>query len=266
MLYSETGLSIVRSNPRYSTCHCPLPGHDDRHASSVIYHDSHMFVCFRCHVRIPLEKLVADLGIGTFDFERPEDFSPNLFKEPFHYQPLTDEALAYLAERGLNDPTNLPEWVVSPAKNNGVGFLFQNAGKVFGFQVRLFPAFVERETVRYILEGDRLPWFGDLKAAKQCDLPLLVFEKAFGALKAQVAANTFDLPFIALGSAGSHYQKELLNIVGPTTRFVLDNDEAGRRAADSVKRAGFRAFIPRRPIDDEPLERVAEIVQKILAR
>ena len=125
MMYGDTGLKIVRSNPRYSTCHCPLPGHTDRHASSVIYHDSHMFVCFRCHVRMPLEKLVEDLGLGTFEFQRPEDFAPLLYTENFLYQPLTDEALGYLGERGIEDFSKLPEWVVSPAKNNGVSFLFQ---------------------------------------------------------------------------------------------------------------------------------------------
>lgn len=263
-MYRETGLSIVRSNRRYSTCHCPLPGHDDRHASSVIYHDTNMFVCFRCHVRLPLEKLLEQLGLGTFEFERPQDFFPVLFKEPFSLQPLTDEALAYLEERGFSDPTRLPDWVVSPAKNNGVGFLFQNAGRVFGFQVRLFPAFVERETVRYVLEGDRLPWFGDLSVARRDRLPILVFEKAFGTLKAHVAADMFGLNCVALCSAGSNYQRQLLDLVGANARFVFDNDEAGRRAADSVKRQGFRAFIPKNPIDDQPLEKVGEIVQKIL--
>ena len=263
-MYGETGLKIVRSNPRYSTCHCPLPGHTDRHASSVIYHDSHMFVCFRCHVRIPLEKLLSELGLGTFEVERAADFSPVLFKEIFKFQPLTDEALAYLESRGIEDFSKLPEWVVSPAKNNGVSFLFQNNGRVFGFQTRLFPAFVERETVRYVLEGERLPWFGDLKQAKQFGLKVLVFEKAFGALKAQVAANTFDLPFVALCSAGSHYQRELLDLVGISTKFVFDNDAAGRGAAEKVKLAGFRAFIPNRPIDDESIEKIGEIVQKIL--
>lgn len=266
MMYGDTGLKIVRSNPRYSTCHCPLPGHTDRHASSVIYHDSHMFVCFRCHVRMPLEKLVEDLGLGTFEFQRPEDFAPLLYTENFLYQPLTDEALGYLGERGIEDFLKLPEWVVSPAKNNGVSFLFQNAGKVFGFQTRLFPAFVERETVRYVLEGERLPWFGDLAHAKRFKVQTLVFEKAFGALKAQVAANTFNLPFVALCSAGSNYQRDLLNLVSPTTKFVFDNDAAGIRAAETVKNAGFRAFIPKFPIDDETIERTAEIIQKILEK
>lgn len=266
MMYQDTGLKIVRSNPRYSVCHCPLPGHSDRHASSVIYHDTHTFVCFRCHVRLPLEVLVRDLGLGEFEFERPDGFSPVLFNEDFHFRPLTNEALGYMEGRGLDDPTKFPEWVVSPAKNNGVSFLFRNAGKAFGFQTRLFPAFVEKETVRYILEGKRLPWFGDLAHAKQFGLKIVVFEKAFGALKAQVAANTFDLPFVALSSAGSNYQKELLDVVGPDARFVFDNDEAGRRAAQAVKAAGFRAFIPLRPIDDESIERVGEIVEKILEK
>ena len=261
-MYEDTGLKIVRSNPRYSICHCPLPGHMDRHASSVIYHDSHMFVCFRCHVRMPLEKLVQELGIGTFECERAEDFNPVLFSEGFSYRPLTDEALAYLREREIYDFEKLPQWVVSPAKNNGIGFLFKNANKIFGLQVRLFPAFVEKQTVRYVLEGERLPWFGDLQYARK----IVVFEKAFGALKAQVAANTFNLPYTALCSAGSNYQNSLLDILPPTARFVFDNDEAGRRAAASVKQRGFRVFIPKKPIDDESVERVGEIVQRILEK
>ena len=263
-MYGETGLKIVRSNNRYTTCHCPLPGHNDKHASSVIYHDTNMFVCFRCHVKIPLEKLVEDLELGVFEFERSADFRPVLYTENFSYQPLTDEALSYLGERGIDDPTKLPEWVVSPGKNNGIGFLFQNAGKVSGFQVRLFPAFVERQTVRYVLEGDRLPWFGDLHHAKKFGLLVLVFEKAFGTLKAQVAANIFGLPIVAVCSAGSNYQRQLLDIVGPTAKFIFDKDEAGARAAMSVKALGMRSFLPKLPIDDEPIERVAEIINKIL--
>ena len=107
-MYGDTGLKIVRSNPRYSVCHCPLPGHTDRHASSVIYHDTHTFVCFRCHVRLPLEILVRDLGLGEFEVERPEGFAPVLYDEDFHFRPLTNEALGYMEGRGLDDPTKFP--------------------------------------------------------------------------------------------------------------------------------------------------------------
>lgn len=264
MRYGETGLKITHSNPRYSVCHCPLPGHDDRHASSVIYHDSNMFVCFRCHVRMPLEELLKNLGFGVFEFERVEDFNPILFEEVIKYQPLTNEGISYIQSRGFEKLEHLPQWVVSPARNNGVSFLFQNGGRVFGYQTRLFPAFVTRETVRYVLEGKRLPWFGDLQHGKQFKTKVIVFEKAFGTLKAQYAANMYDLPVTAICSAGSNFQHGLLDLVTLDSPFVFDNDEAGRRAADFVKRRGYRVFIPKFPIDDSTVENVAKIIEKII--
>ena len=262
--YSETGLRITSSNSRYSVCHCPLPGHDDRHASSVIYHDSNMFVCFRCHVRMPLEQLLKDLGFGSFEFERMEDFNPVLFDETFRYQALTKEALLYIESRGFSELEHLPSWVVSPAKNNGVSFLFKNNNRVFGYQTRLFPAFVTRETVRYVLEGKRLPWFGDLQHAKQFGTKVIVVEKAFGTLKVQYAANKYNLPVTAICSAGSNFQHALLDLVNLNVPFVFDNDVAGRSAADIVKRQGYQAFIPTQPLDDAPVDKVVRIIEKII--
>jgi len=264
MRYDETGLKITTSNPRYSVCHCPLPGHNDKHASSVIYHDNNMFVCFRCHVRMPLEQLLKEVGLGVFEFDRPETFNPVLFTEKVRYQPLTDEALLYIESRGFTELEYLPSWVVSPLKNNGVGFLFQNNQKVFGYQVRLFPAFVQKQTMRYVLEGRRLPWFGDLQHGKQYGTKIIVFEKAFGALKAQVAANKYGLPVTALSTAGSHYQHKLLDIVDINSPFVFDNDTAGRSAAEVLKKNGYKVFIPRYPIDDSSVDNVARMVEKII--
>lgn len=266
MRYDETGLKIVSSNSRYTVCHCPLPGHNDRHASSVIYHDTNTFVCFRCHVRMNLEVLLKELGLGVFEFDRPETFNPVLFTEKVRYQPLTDEALLYMGSRGFKELEYLPSWVVSPIKNNGVAFLFQNNQHVFGYQVRLFPAFVQKQTVRYVLEGRRLPWFGDLQHAKQYGTKIVVFEKAFGALKAQVAANKYDLPVTALSAAGSHFQHKLLDIVDINCPFVFDNDVAGKNAADVLKKRGYRVFIPHYPIDDSSVDNVARILEKIIGR
>jgi len=264
MRYGETGLRITSSNPRYSVCHCPLPGHSDTHASSVIYHDNNMFVCFRCHVRMPLEQLLKELGLGDFDFERVEDFNPVLFSEEIKYQPLTKEALLYIESRGFSEFEYLPQWVASPQKNNGVAFLFQNNRRVFGYQTRLFPAFVKKETVRYVLEGRRLPWFGDLGHALQFGIKVIVFEKAFGTLKAQYAANKYGLPVTAVCSAGSNFQRALLDLVDLNVPFVFDNDVAGRSAADFVKKQGYRAWIPKLPIDDTPVDNVARIIEKII--
>jgi hypothetical protein len=264
MRYGETGLRITSSNPRYSVCHCPLPGHSDTHASSVIYHDSNMFVCFRCHVRMPLEQLLKDLGLGDFDFEREEEFNPVLFSDELRYQPLTKEALLYIESRGFSELQYLPQWVVSPSKNNGVSFIFQNNNKVFGYQTRLFPVFVKKETVRYVLEGQRLPWFGDLWHGKQFGTHVIVFEKAFGTLKAQYAANKYGLPVTAICSAGSNFQHRLLDLVDLNVPFVFDNDVAGRSAADFVTKQGYRALIPKLPIDDTPVDNVARIIEKII--
>ncbi len=262
--YSDTGLRITHSNPRYSVCHCPLPGHTDTHASSVIYHDNNMFVCFRCHVRMPLEILLKQLGFGSFEFERVEDFNPVLYNEDIKYQPLTKEALLYIESRGFSELEHLPQWVVSPQKNNGVSFLFQNSGQVFGYQTRLFPAFVQRETARYVLEGRRLPWFGDLQHGLQYKTKIIVVEKAFGALKMQYAANKYELPVTAISCAGSNFQGALLDIVNLNCPFVFDNDTAGKSAASFVKKMGYRAFIPALPIDDMPVDRVAKVIEKII--
>lgn len=264
MRYSETGLRIVHSNNRYSTCHCPLPGHNDTHASSVIYHDNNMFVCFRCHVRMPLEELLKQLGFGTFEFERSEDFNPVLYDEDIKYQPLTKEALLYIEGRGFPEFEYLPQWVVSPAKNNGVSFLFKNSGRVFGYQTRLFPAFVQKETMRYVLEGRRLPWFGDLQHGLQYKTKIIVVEKAFGALKVQYAANKYDLPVTAISCAGSHFQRALLDLVDLNAPFIFDNDTAGKSSASFVKKQGYRALIPQYPLDDTPVDNVAKIIEKII--
>lgn len=264
-MYGETGLRIVRSNQRYTTCHCPLPGHSDKHASSVIYHDSNTFVCFRCHIRLPLSQLLRELGLGEFDFETPEaEFNPTLFSENVRIQPLTDEAIFYLESRGFTSLEMLPSWVSSPLKNNGLAFLFQNFGKLFGTQVRLFPHFVTTPSVRYVFEGKRLAWFGDLQHAKQYKTKIVVFEKAFGALRAQVVANKHEFPVTALCSAGSNIQPEILDLVGPVTPFVFDRDEAGFRAAKFVKSKGFQVFIPTHPFDEMSEEGVKKILDKLL--
>lgn len=263
-MYDETGLHIVKSNPRYSVCRCPLPGHNDTHASSVIYHDDNIFVCFRCHRRMPLEELLKEVGLGIWNFERPETFNPVLYDEPLRYQPLTKEALAYLEGRGITELELLPSWVVSPEQNNGVGFLFQNGRKVLGYQTRLFPYFLGNENMRYVLSGKRLPWFGDLQRGKQDGLKLLCFEKAFGTLKAYMAAQKYDLPVMPICSAGSHFQRQLLDIAGIDTVFVFDNDVAGVEAGKRVRHFGFRVVIPTNPVDEMSIEGVGNIIKKIL--
>lgn len=263
-MYGETGLHVVKSNLRYSVCKCPLPGHNDVHASSVIYHDTHTFVCFRCHVRMPLEQLLREVGLGVWSFERPETFNPVLYDEPVKFQPLTNEALDYLEGRGISELELLPSWIVSPAQNNGVSFLFQNQGRILGFQTRLFPYFLGDKNMRYVLEGKRLPWFGDLQTGKQSGAKIICFEKAFGTLKAYMAAQKYGLPIMPICSAGSHYQGALLDLVGINTVFVFDNDIAGIEAGKRVRQRGFRVVIPKSPVDEQTIEGVKEVIEKIL--
>lgn len=265
-MYNETGLHIVKSNPRYSVCRCPLPGHNDAHASSVIYHDTHTFVCFRCHVRMPLEKLLQEVGLGVWSFERPEIFAPQLYDEDVKYQPLTSEAMLYLERRGVEDLELLPQWIVSPVDNRGISFLFQNKGSVFGYQTRLFPYFLNNDNMRYVLTGKRLPWFGDLQRGKQEGLQIICFEKAFGTLKAYMAAQKYGLPIMPICSAGSHFQRQLLDLVGINTIFAFDNDVAGREAGKRVKHFGFRVVIPKNPIDEQSIENVQEVLEKCMQR
>lgn len=261
MILQESGLRVVRSNKKYAVCHCPYPDHSDRHASSVVYLDNMWFVCFRCHISKPLEKVLKELELGVLDFERmsdPKQFNPVLWDEEIMFQPPTQEALDYMEQRGIPKDTVLPEWVKSPLDNRGVGFLFQNSSQQFGGQIRLFPAFVTNQAVRYVLYGKRLPWFGDMDRSKR----IVCFEKAFGALKASLAIKKAGLPLSAISCAGSNFQVQLLDLVKPSTIFFFDDDEAGRRAAKNVKTAGFRVLIPNNPIDDLTIDEIAQILEK----
>jgi hypothetical protein len=219
------------------------------------------FVCFRCHVSKPLEKVLEEVGMGTVDFERasdPKQFNPVLWNEEFMFQPVTEEAVEYMAARGIPKDTVLPNWVKSPLDNRGVAFLFQSGAKLHGGQIRLFPSFVTNPAVRYVLYGQRLPWFGDMDRSKK----IVCFEKAFGALKAFLAIKQAGLPLSAISCAGSNFQTSLLDLVKPNAVFFFDDDEAGRRAAKVTKTAGFRVLIPNNPIDDLSIDEVASILEK----
>jgi hypothetical protein len=213
---------------------------------------------------MPLNLLLKQVGLGEFDFETPEaEFNPELFSEPVKIAPLSQEAFSYLESRGIQDLEYLPSWVASSQKNNGIAFLFQNFNRLFGVQIRLFPHFVVRPSVRYVFEGKRLPWFGDLQHAKQYQTKLVVVEKAFGALRAQMVANEKEMPITILSSAGSNIKGDILDLVGPATPFIFDRDEAGFRAADFVKKRGFKAFIPTQPFDEMSREGIEKILNKL---
>lgn len=257
MKLSSDSLKVVKQTKKYALCKCPF--HNDTHASAVIYFDTQMFTCFVCH----LTKKVTDIVDGGLDsIER--FVMPDLIEEPLRYTKPTNEALQYLTERKV-DIEQLPNFVVSPALNNGVGFLFTTMrGRATGMQVRLFPNFVYSKSVRYINYGEKQPFFGhyiDFMSGKYTQLA--VFEKAFGALRAQQASEKSKLDIACLSSAGSNINSGLFSLIGLNTVFFLDNDSAGRRAAKSVAERGFRVIIPKNPVDEMPLETLTEMLQKV---
>lgn len=257
MKLSNDSLKVVKQTKKYALCKCPF--HNDSHASAVIYFDTQTFTCFVCHIT----KKITDIVDGGLDsIER--FVMPDLTEEPLRYSKPTGEALRYLAERKI-DVDKLPDFVVSPALNNGVGFLFTTMqGRSTGMQVRLFPDFVHSKAIRYINYGKKQPFFGHYVGFMSGKYTkLAVFEKAFGALRAQQVSEKNKLGIACLSSAGSNIDRNLFPLVGLNTVFFLDNDSAGRRAAKGVAERGFKVIIPGNPVDEMPLEALTEMLQKV---
>jgi len=257
------GQLTFTGNKRYSMVKCPF--HNDHHASAAVYHDGKggpWFMCYACHTSMPLSKALEKVGIDDFVYEGQNDnFDLDLFGDSFVLRHPSVRALRYLAQRGV-DITQLPPYVGSTEKDNGVAFGFGMNGVYVGAQVRVFPE-IQRGDVRYSLEGKRTPFFGKYEDWKRGEYTkLLVVEKAFGTLKIQQASDMYKLGIAALCSAGSNMQRELFDYVNPDTVFLMDNDMAGRNAADRIKRLGYRVMIPTTPIDEWSLEKIGDVLRR----
>ena len=257
------GQATFSGNKRYSMVKCPF--HDDKHASAAVYHDGKAgpwFICYACHTSMPLGEALKKVGIEDFDYEHQNDtFDLDLFCDSFVLRSPSDRALHYLAKRGI-EVESLPPYVGSTDKDNGVAFAFGLNGKYVGAQVRVFPE-MQWGDVRYALEGKRTPFFGKYEAWRRGEYGrLLVVEKAFGTLKVQQASDKFDLGIAAICSAGSNMQRELFDYVDSDTTFLMDNDMAGRKAADRIKRLGYRVMIPTTPIDDWTIEKIGDVLRR----
>lgn len=260
---SDYGLKVARQNSRYATCHCPL--HDDKHASALVYLDNLWFVCFVCNISKPLEKVLEDAGMDSSGVERGFDIGEiDLFSEDYKVQPLTKRATDYLSSRGIDQP--VPSFVASPVHNKGVAFTFtKNNGEVIGSQVRLFPENVAGKSWRYVFEGKRLPYMGNIAPFYREKRRLMVFEKAFATLKAEIAINKFGLPIAAISTVGAHFQNELLPFINVNTTVFFDSDAAGINAANEMKkRTGARVIIAASPLDELTIEDMGRYLKKYL--
>jgi hypothetical protein len=246
---SEFGLKITKQNKKYAMCLCPF--HNDKNASAMIFLDNMWFICFVCHLSMPLEKALDGAGLDPSGVERIRTFEDlDLMTESYKVKPCSKMALHYLEGRGVTTGW-LPKYIVSPTSDAGVGFAFTAGGVPVGAQVRLFPHNVSGKGSRYIFEGRRLPWFGDMASAFTEKNKLFVFEKAFATLKAAIVVRNLGLPIAVVSAVGSNVDSGLLDMAGVNTTFFFDNDEAGVRAARRTKdRTPSRVIVAAKLLDE----------------
>lgn len=263
MKISETGIRVASQNNRYATCYCPF--HDDKHASALVYLDNLWFVCFVCHISKPFVEAARDAGLDATLIAAADNIQDfDLMGDGYKFNHLTIEGQKYLEERGIVG--DLPNYVISPMSNSGVGFAFQkHNGEVIGAQVRLFPHNVKSKSVRFVFEGKRLPYFGNIQAHYQKGHKLFVFEKAFATLKAQQAVDKYNLPIAPISAVGSHFQGGLTEIVNVNSTAFFDNDVAGINAARKMKKmTGARVIIAARPLDELTIEEMRVYLERYL--
>lgn len=262
MKVSDTGIKVASQNKKYASCYCPF--HDDKHASSFVYLDNMWFVCTVCHISMPFAQAAREAGLDASFIQVEPTFDLDLLDDDYECQPLTKEATLYLESRGITG--DVPRFLVSPKANNGVGFAFtKRSGEVIGSQVRLFPNNVRSKSWRYVFEGKRLPYFGNISTHYEKGYKLFVFEKAFATVKAQMAIDNFGLPICAISAVGSHFQGGLLDIVNVNSTIFFDNDVAGVNAARKMKSlTGARVIIAARELDELTIKEMRVYLERYL--
>mgnify|MGYP001005789887 CR=1 FL=1 len=248
-------VTTVREYANYFLCKCPNPHHKDTHPSCILWKDTGKFKCMSC-----------DFAGFADGFESSNYFKlPDFDYVPQYFQP-SEEVISYLGERKIR---HIPQFVVAPPHNDGVGFLQTHVnGQVIGLSQRMFHPF--GENIRYIYQGRKGSYTGDITPFYESNCPIIVFEKMFGMLRAYTVAKDWDIPLTLLSSNGSKLDfKFWQRFNSASLLFIMDNDMAGVKARDFLKKLGFNAFVSRNPTDeisDSEMEKLLNNAKSILLR
>lgn len=248
-------ITTVREYANYFLCKCPNPHHKDAHPSCILWKDTGTFKCMSCDF-----SGVAD-GFETSDYFKLPDFD----YVPKYYEPSV-EVKSYLKSRRVE---YIPDFVVAPPHNDGVGFLqTQVNGQIIGLTQRMFNPF--GENVRYIYQGRKGSYTGDISPFYENNYPIIVFEKMFGMLRALTIAKNKDIPLTLLSSNGSKVDIRFWQRFNTASLvFIMDNDMAGNKAKEFLKKFGFNAFVSKISTDelgDAEMERLLINAKSILLR
>lgn len=248
-------VTTVREYQNYYLCKCPNPHHKDNHPSCILWKDTGKFKCMSCDF-----SGFADGFEGSANFRLPDfDYVPK-------YYDASNEIKEYLGLRGVK---YTPNFVVSPPHNDGVGFLQTHVnGQVIGLSQRMFNPF--GENVRYIYQGRKASFTGDISPFYKDNFPIIVFEKMFGMLRALSVSKEQGIPLTLLSSNGSKLDyKFWQRFNSASVIFIMDNDMAGTKARDFLRKLGFNAFVSRSPTDeisDSEMEKLLINAKSILLR
>ena len=241
----------VKEYQKYFLCRCPNPHHKDTHPSCILWKDTGKYKCMSCDASGFADNFEANTFFRLPDF----DYEPE-------YYPLSPEAKDYLKARGV---TKFPSFLVTPPHNDSVGFLQTRVnGHVIGLSQRMFIPFASN--MRYIYQGTKAPYTGDISPFYEHNYPIIVFEKMFGMLRSLKFADGLT-PLSSNGSKVDIRFWQRFN--SASLLFIMDNDTAGRRAKDFLKERGFNAFCSRISTDemsDEQMEALLNNAKSILLR
>ena len=248
-------VTTIREYANYFLCKCPNPHHKDSHPSCILWKDTGKFRCMSCDF-----SGYAD-GFETSSYFRLPDFD----YIPQYYKP-SEEVLKYLDSRKIRV---VPEFIVAPPHNDGVGFLQTHInGQIIGLTQRMFNPF--GENVRYIYQGRKGSYTGDISPFYNNNHHIVVFEKMFGMLRALTIATERSIPLTLLSSNGSKLDYKFWNRFNPANLiFIMDNDMAGNSARDFLRKLGFNAFSSRQETDmlgDNEMEKLLLNAKSILLR
>lgn len=247
-------LKKVKEYKHYVLCYCPSPNHHDQHPSCILWKDSNRFKCMACDF--------SGVASNNFSsaFELPE------FDNNFEYFSPSQEVKEYIGSRGVRV---LPSFLVSTKYNDGVGFLQRNInGDVIGIIQRLFTPF--NKSTRYIYEGKKAPFTGDIEQHYKSGSPIIVIEKVFGMMRALTISQEKNLDVVVLSSNGVNISLDFWTQFSlSSVAFVMDNDIAGQRTRDRLKQLGYKAFCSKLATDeisDSLMEELILNVKSLLLR
>lgn len=247
-------ITTVREYQNYFLCKCPNPHHKDTHPSCILWKDTGRFKCMSCDFTGHADGFDTSnyFKLPEFDYQ-PEFYNPSI------------EVLDYLKQRKVRV---VPDFVKTPAHNDGVAFVqSQINGHIIGLTQRMFTPF---ENMRYIYDGRKGSYTGDIKPFFENNYPIIVFEKMFGMLRGVTVATELGLPLTVLSSNGSNIDWRFWQrFNSANVLFIMDNDMAGTKARDFLRKLGFNAFISRKEtdeLDDNEMEKLLLHAKSILLR